>query len=217
MKKRITKIFKIFLSILFLPIFAYLLLAILLSIIPTQTDELDCSKNKAIYLSPNGVHIDLFISKNDLPETLIEQFSLNENINYIGFGWGDEKFYTETPSNQDIKASNVFHALFLNSSSAVHTYFFYKKSDHWKEITVCDEQLTAVIKHIEATFQENKNGKIIHIEDSGYSKKDTFYAAKGSYSCFNTCNHWLNRGLKKANIKTGIWSPFSFGILYHLK
>jgi len=39
---------------------------------------------------------------------------------------------------------------------------------------------------------------------------------KGSFSCFKTCNTWTNQTLKKAEIKTAIWTPFDSGILKHL-
>lgn len=46
---------------------------------------------------------------------------------------------------------------------------------------------------------------------------DNFYDATGSFSIFHTCNVWVNVALKEIEVKTSVWSPFDFEILYHLK
>jgi hypothetical protein len=32
-----------------------------------------------------------------------------------------------------------------------------------------------------------------------------------------TCNAWINRGLKAAGLPSGIWAPFEFLVLHHLR
>ena len=46
---------------------------------------------------------------------------------------------------------------------------------------------------------------------------DFFYQGNGSYTGFKTCNTWVNQSMKKAKIKTAIWTPFSFGVLQYIK
>jgi len=51
------------------------------------------------------------------------------------------------------------------------------------------------------------------LPDKGYTKIDDFYRAKESYSYFNTCNSWVNKGFKESGIKACYWTPFDFGLL----
>ncbi|REG87882.1 uncharacterized protein DUF2459 [Winogradskyella sediminis] len=54
--------------------------------------------------------------------------------------------------------------------------------------------------------------KII-LENQGYSSIDDFYKAKGSYSCFKTCNSWVNSAFKESGLKSCLWTPFDFGLM----
>ncbi|NQY29316.1 MAG: DUF2459 domain-containing protein [Flavobacteriaceae bacterium] len=65
---------------------------------------------------------------------------------------------------------------------------------HWKKVMITDYQLISIEKNI----------------------LDTFYEANGNYTCLNTCNPWTNNILKKAFIKTAIWTPFDSVILKNL-
>jgi len=107
--------------------------------------------------------------------------------------------------------------LFLNSETAVHLTKYDKKYDDWQSILICSEQLTSLIDYIDASFSRNSEGQIVEISNSGYTSFDTFFEANGSYNCLKTCNNWVNSGLKKAAIKTSIWSPFDKGVLYHIE
>ncbi|MEM9141960.1 MAG: DUF2459 domain-containing protein [Bacteroidota bacterium] len=75
------------------------------------------------------------------------------------------------------------------------------------------EQLVVVQEYILGTFQTDAgNGKSM-LRDKGYSPWDEFYAARGSYSCFKTCNSWANTVFKKSGLKACLWTPFDFGLL----
>ena len=50
-----------------------------------------------------------------------------------------------------------------------------------------------------------------------YGDNDTFYAARGHYSLFHTCNSWTNRRLSDAGLKHVLWTPFAHSLMraYH--
>jgi len=50
----------------------------------------------------------------------------------------------------------------------------------------------------------------------GYGARDAFYSAKGGYSAFRTCNEWTGRGLRKAGVPMGIWTPLPWGVMLWL-
>ena len=65
---------------------------------------------------------------------------------------------------------------------------------------------------IDKSFQLDDDRKRIKFDGAGYYDNDQFYKAIGRYSCFRTCNSWTNRLLKKSNVKSAYWTPYSFGI-----
>lgn len=77
-------------------------------------------------------------------------------------------------------------------------------------------QLEQLIYFIEQSFETDDEMKLIEIVGKGYSNRDYFYEGVGSYNCIKTCNQWVNQGLKAAEIKTSIWSPFDSGVLYQV-
>ena len=46
-----------------------------------------------------------------------------------------------------------------------------------------------------------------------YGASDRFYAATGRYHLFNTCNQWTGRGLARAGVPVGIWTPLKPHVL----
>ena len=215
MKIAIKYLKRIILSLL-AAISGYLLIALLLSISSTTPEKLNCERDKHIFISTNGAHLDIIIPKEDLKGEIETGLQMDEYVNYVSFGWGDKGFYLETPTWSDLKFSTAVKAMFLNSESAMHITNYQRSYNDWVKIMVCNEQLELMKSYIMDSFARDGAGQIIEIEDSGYSSYDTFYEAIGSYSFIHTCNFWVNRGLKMAQIETSIWSPFDKGVLYQI-
>lgn len=198
-------------------IIGYLLIALILSIISTNPEKLGCTKDKQIFISSNGVHLDIILSKEDLKGALPQELQIGENVKYVSIGWGDKGFYLETPTWSDLKFTTAAKAMFLNSETAMHITNYQRIYDDWVKVSLCDEQLEILNSYIITSFERDQEGKIVEIKNAGYTPHDKFYEAKGSYSCIQTCNSWVNDGLKAAKIETSIWSPFDKGILHQLK
>ena len=83
------------------------------------------------------------------------------------------------------------------------------------KLKISQVQLTQLSQFICESFAQNEEEELIFLE-KGYSQHDYFFKAKRKYSLLYTCNNWTNAGLKKMNIRTGIWTPFYQGVFYHL-
>ena len=195
----------------------YFLLAIGLSFWGTRPEKLECERSEAIYIATNGIHIDLILPLHLVSEDLQTGLNLNAFTPYAAFGWGDKGFYLETPTWGDLKFSTAMRALFLKSGTAMHLSLYRRPREDWVKIPVCDQQVKLINEYIENSFKKDSQGQIQELPDSGYTTSDRFYEANGSYNCFNTCNYWVNKGLKSAEIKTAVWSPFDHGLLYHAR
>lgn len=193
----------------------YLVIAFILSSVTVnkQASTHLHKHTKTIYLSTNGVHLDIVIHSHQLSPDLAR--GLKRGATYYAFGWGDENFYLNTPTWADLTLKNGVSALFLNSSSLMHVTRFSSPLPHsdWVAVALTPQQLNQLNKQIVATFQTNANGQKIHIVGAGYTATDDFYKAHGSYSLAHTCNTWVNASFKKSGLKASYWTPFDVGLL----
>jgi len=191
----------------------YIIVSLILTAITIDREIENPTADNTIYLSTNGVHLDIVIPKTHIDSLLLSGIKQSPTDNYLAFGWGDENFYINTPTWGDLTFKNAFSALFLNSSTLMHvTRHRYKRSD-WVEIKITTSELRKLNTYILSTFKTNESGNKILLENKGYSSSDDFYRAKGSYSCLKTCNSWVNSGFKESGLKSCLWTPFDFGLL----
>ncbi|MFK7936814.1 MAG: TIGR02117 family protein [Saprospiraceae bacterium] len=193
----------------------YILASIILAYIPVNKTPLACKDSTSIYVSSNGMHVDLILPKRAVAAELRNQLKLPPQAKYVSIGWGDKGFYLDTPTWAELKFSTACEAMLINSETAMHVTYFTGERGSWKTAEVCADNLAALNQYISASFQKDANGAIDEIEGAGYGKTDRFYEAIGNYNAIKTCNIWANRGLKIAGVQTGVWTPFEFGVMWH--
>jgi uncharacterized protein (TIGR02117 family) len=215
MKKMLKCLRSIFLLVL-LAILGYCLLAFLLSFFSTSPKEVQCSNQKTVFVASNGVHLDIILPIESLADEELRQMQVPQGVHFVAFGWGDQDFYVHTPTWDKMNFRTTFKALFLPSKSIMHLTFYRHAYDHWSKVELCETQLKTLLDYILTSFQASE-GQFIALPGTGYTSMDLFFEARRSYSVFFTCNDWVNQGLKKAQVKTAVWSPFDFGVLYHVK
>ncbi|HET6557866.1 MAG TPA: TIGR02117 family protein [Prolixibacteraceae bacterium] len=199
----------------------YLLTAFGLSRITVNSDFQESSKDSVIiFVMTNGVHTEMV-----LPMTS-EMMNWGHFVNpkdtksgidyyrYVAFGWGDKGFYLETPTWADLKFKTAFNALFFLSSAAMHVTFYTElnESKDCKKIQISKDSYKMMIDYITQSFRLDNNLPIL-IKGASYGKNDSFYEAHGTYNLFFTSNTWTNSGLKYANLKACLWTPFDNEIL----
>lgn len=197
-------------------IIGYFLTAVLLSALKTHPSELTCQAENEIFITTNGVHLDIILPVGNIDFELLQKLEIMPNTKYVAFGWGDKQFYINTPQWKDLTFKTAFKALFLKSETAMHVTCYRNSYLEWRKLKLCSSQLKNLNGYIETSFQKNKNGTLQKIDVAGYYEIDSFYEAKGNFSFLRTCNIWVNKALKVSGIETSVWSPFDFGVLYHL-
>lgn len=185
--------------------------------IPINSEQELTPSNTYIYIKTNGVHLDLILPKDLISKPLLKGLYYKPTENYLAFGWGDENFYINTPTWDDLTVSNAFQALFLESSSLMHVTRYSQPKPNWIKIPVSTNQLQKINTYILNSFKTDTNQNKLLLKDKGYTSSDDFYKAKGSYSFYSTCNSWVNRGLKQSGLKACYWTPFDFGVLNQYK
>jgi uncharacterized protein (TIGR02117 family) len=218
------KIFKLtlkFIGVFLLLIILYLIVAFGLSSISVNADFKQCEKDAVeIHILTNGVHTDLVLPfQNQYMDwskfvNPADTKSGRKSALNVAFGWGDKGFYLNTKTWDDLKFSTAFNALFYLSSSAMHVTFYdrLRETKSCKKICITKESYIKLVSYISESFSQDSLGLPRQIIGASYWENDSFYEAKNKYSLFNTCNTWANKGLKTANLKACLWTPFDIGI-----
>jgi len=191
----------------------YIIISLILTYIPVESKKDFYEKKSKIYLSTNGVHLEMIIHKNDLDPSILTGQVFNNEAQFFSFGWGDKNFYVETPTWEDLTFMNGFCALFINTSALIHVTRYTEIRKDWIEIKLSKTQLYKLNHYINNTFRLGANNKKILLHGLGYHRNDDFYEANGNYNCFRTCNTWINKAFKESDIKACLWTPYDFGLL----
>lgn len=86
------------------------------------------------------------------------------------------------------------------------------------KIMLTEAEYRDLVKFIEAKFDRDASGNTILIPTNAiYGENDAFYDAKGRYSFMNSCNTWVNDGLKSARQKAALWTATDTGIFQHYR
>jgi uncharacterized protein (TIGR02117 family) len=219
--RRLLRILAIFPGLLLL----YLLAAVIGSLIPVSAENTAISPKEAvlIYIKTNGVHTDLVMPLQnayvDWTQTIDTNHARNaSNAQWCSIGWGDKKFYIETPEWSDLTVSTAVGSTFGFHQSAMHVVFYplVLPSKRKRALYLSPEQYQRLHGWILDWFELDSNGQVIPIPTgNSYGPNDVFYEAKGRYHLFHTCNTWTNQALKVAGQRAAWWTPFDKGIFYH--
>ncbi|ADV51274.1 DUF2459 domain-containing protein [Cellulophaga sp. E16_2] len=209
----VKRIGKLVLFIILIPL-TYLVVSLLLSALTVDKKEASVPSHSSIYLSSNGVHLDIVLEKKDINTLVLSGLKHTAGDKFMSFGWGDENFYLNTPTWGDLTFNNGFKALFLKSATLMHITRFKEKQINWIEIKVSHNELIKLNSYLEKSFLKDNTGSKTLIAYKGYGSNDDFYKANGSYSCFKTCNSWVNTGFVEGGMKACFWTPFDFGLLH---
>lgn len=191
----------------------YVMVSYLLPFITVNTGNKAAEeKNRRIFLDGNGVHIDYVFAREDLPADFLSLLTPDPNARYVAFGWGDQGFYLQTPTWAELKASVAIKAMLLPSPTAMHVTDHTTELEKWRPVLLTDTQLTELIAFVKEGFQWQETA-VVEIPAAGYGDNDRFYQGTGNYHAVYTCNTWINTGLKKIGVRTGIWSSNQEGVL----
>jgi uncharacterized protein (TIGR02117 family) len=206
----------------FLILGLYLLAALIGGSIPASGAQAPAQSGNIVYIYDNGIHTSFILPRIDslgdvAARTTHDADFAGDSAEYpwIMIGWGDRDFFLNTPRWTDIRPQTALTALWGSGASLIHidriTQLPPERS--LRRIILTEQQYAALLSFITPQYDRDREGKIQPI--SGYSKDDQFYRSIGrEYSAFYTCNNWVGEALMRAGVKTGIWTPMPFGVMW---
>jgi len=200
-------------------IILYLLTYWVLSRIPVSGNP-GSDPTVTIYLTSNGVHTDFVVpivnEQKNWGETLnlATDFKQDSTRNWIAIGWGDKNFFLKTKNWSDLTAGTALKATFGLGTGAVHVVQRSEpnpKESNTIKLNITRKEYEQLCGYIDGNFLK-KGTDLSRIRKHPYSEFDFFFDANSTYSLWYTCNSWTNSGLKAANQKACLWTPFKDGI-----
>ena len=213
------------LKALVLAVLSYLVFAVILGLIPVNSNFVQAQNGIPVYVISNGVHTDIVVPLKtpvyDWSHKLqVKDFKgADSTFTHLAFGWGDRNFYMNTPEWTDLTFSIAFEALFIPSASAMHIYYMRRPpavADQSRKLLLSEDQYEKLTNYFLQSFTHTASDQVILIPGKGYGPRDNFYEANEKFFIGKTCNTWTGRALRKAGIKTGLWTPFPFSVMKHL-
>jgi uncharacterized protein (TIGR02117 family) len=113
---------------------------------------------------------------------------------------------------------NAFLAAFGSGRSLMHADHDLapRPNEFQRPIVLSHEQYARLAAFMRESFQRDAQGRTIPLLRRGYGANDMFYEANGSYNAFITCNEWTGRALRRAGVRTGLWTPLSQSIMWRM-
>ena len=144
----------------------------------------------------------------------------NPAAEWLVLGWGAEGFYTTAGTYSDITAGAVLRSVWgepevirLDEAGNVQGV------PGLTFMTLSEPQFAALLLAIDASFQQDQTAAPIPLPYDGFTATDAFFAARGDFNLFHTCNAWLGETLRAAGVPFGIWTPtpqaVSFALGWH--
>lgn len=173
-----------------------------------------------VFVCASLAHTDIFLplrtDAGDLRSAFFAVVGEVADDAYIGVGWGDLGFYRETPRWADLRFGTAFRA-FAGLGPAtlrVRADAAPASGGDCVRIVVDRAGRQALARFIMASAENDASGfpRLIDAPRAG----EAFYAAKGRYSPWRTCNVWTSQALAAAGMPAAAWAPFSFGVTWPL-
>ncbi len=201
----------------------YAIVGVAGTLIPVNRQWREPREGIEIFVTTNGVHTGFVVPTKttviDWRERLPARWFRGDVATdpFVGFGWGDKRFYLEVKTLADLTVGIALASMFGFGPSAVHVRFFLKPEpdEAHRRLTLTEAQYRVLVDWILASFATNQTGAWRHIPDSGYTDWDTMLDGQGSYSLLYTCNSWTNGALKRMGVRTALWTPMAQGVMFY--
>lgn len=130
---------------------------------------------------------------------------------YLAIGWGDLRFFRETPNWSDVRPAIALSALAGLNDTALRVMAVNPPVNDPDCLPLRVDRIgrQALIDHIRATLADEAPAAQDHLE--------AYYHARGRYSPLRTCNQWVAEGLAAAGLPHARFAPFSFSVTWPLE
>jgi uncharacterized protein (TIGR02117 family) len=184
-----------------------LLLSLLAGCASTSGDNLSPDSLRSIYIVRRGWHTGIVIAVQDWPNRNWALLADFPSVEYLEFGWGDERFYQAEPETfwLGVRAalwptSSVIHTIGLREPVAVKA-----QAAEVVQLSIPAAQLREIASAIEMEFAGTDPEPTGHMLKSAPAP-NRFYKARRSFYFPRMCNWWVAKRLQQAGCPVQAWT-----------
>jgi uncharacterized protein (TIGR02117 family) len=200
----------------------YGLVALLSAMLPSKgRAQAIAAYDPALFVCASPFHTDVVVPLSDVATNWRRAFAaVAGNVPesaYLAIGWGDLGFYRNTPSWRDLTVGTAFTALAGLGPTTLHVMAVNRPVgvNACVKIFVDRAGRVALSDFILASAEVSASGLPRLIESPRWG--EAYYAAKGRYSPWRTCNGWTAQAMAAAGMPRASWAPFSFDVMWPLR
>ena len=135
---------------------------------------------------------------------------LYAGYDHLAIGWGDRRFFLDTPTWWDVRPATLIAAAIGSDATLLHVEHIPAPATTdrtTRRIVLTPDQYRRLAAFIRASLAPG--GRAIH----GYFDYDAFYPARGHYDAVHSCNDWTGDALRHAGVRVGAWTPFAITVM----
>ncbi|MFA9440129.1 TIGR02117 family protein [Uliginosibacterium sp. sgz301328] len=184
-----------------------------------------------VWLITNGVHASLVFPANALgvdwfawlpPQQTLARTrgkAIPANFDHVSFGWGDRRFFLNTPRWRDLKVSTALWAASGLDATLMHVEYLPEPiaADDAVPFQLSRAQYVQLAAYVQSAFAPDAAGRPQQIAEHSYGDFDVFFEARGHYNLFFTCNEWVRRALSDIGVRVPLWSPLDRPLFWQLR
>ena len=203
----------------------YFVAALFGALVPSNSDSVQPETGVTVWVRSSDIHTDIIVPVTnevfDWSEYLSREDALavDESYQMLALGWGDRRFYLETPTWSDVKVANVLSAFFGFDETAMHVEWLRQAPEadsRCRKLVLSEEQYRNLSVRIWDSFAKDSSDRSLVIDNPGYYDTDRFYEANGRYSAVQTCNTWVRDSMEAGGVRIGCWTPLPWGVFWQL-
>lgn len=154
-----------------------------------------------VWVLDHGWHTAIVVRRADVEGALWPEVEDFPGATFIEVAWGDRDFYMATPATPWLAVK----AAFLTAGSVLHVVGFsapiaaYFPESEIVELRLSRRGFDRMTRFVAAEYQRDREGRPVRLGHGLYGAS-RFYAARGTYHVFNTCNTWVVRALRDGGL-----------------
>jgi uncharacterized protein (TIGR02117 family) len=168
-----------------------------------------------VWVVDHGWHTGLVVRRADVDRRLWPEVDDVPAAAFLEVGWGDRDFYMAEPGT----AWMALRAAFGGTPTVLHVAALAvppAAAVPGREVValrLSRRGFDALSNFVGDTYQRDVAGRATALQP-GHHGASRFYAARGTYSLFNTCNTWAARALRAAGAPvTPAWAATAGGLM----
>ncbi len=203
---------------------AYMVAGLIGGAIPANRDWVEPEDGIPVWVEDNGIHTGIVLplvgpadaAGSDWRDLILPYDPRDPAYgrhSHVAFGWGDRDFYVNTPRWRDVRLMTVMNAAIGSDETVMYVERIGEPvpAPHVRRVLLRPHEYARLVAFIRGSFDGGPSG--VAASQPGYADHDSFHAAKGRYTAFNTCNTWTGRALRTAGVRLGVWTPFSVTVM----